>query len=120
MKLHCLMSFYNEEQMYHMLVFLHGNVIMSNNFLEIEFDYNPEMVYYDILTKFAFKEYSCYVSNIQDSFYTKMEKDINGNILYEARSDGFYEENTYTSKGKLVYCTTHYSNGLTECEQYVA
>lgn len=47
----------------------------------------------------------------------KLEKDIDGNVIYEEHDDGFYERNTYKN-GKLIRCETHYSNGMKEIEHY--
>ena len=47
----------------------------------------------------------------------EQQKDKNGNIIYEEHDDGYYERNTYEN-GKLARCEIHYSNGITEVEQY--
>lgn len=46
-----------------------------------------------------------------------IEKDDDGNIILEQRSDGFREENTYY-KGKLVKQVIRYSNGIVETERF--
>lgn len=46
-----------------------------------------------------------------------LEKDENGNIILEQRSDGFREESTYC-RGKLVKQVTKYSNGIIETDHY--
>ena len=46
-----------------------------------------------------------------------LEKDENGNIIFEQHSDGFQEESQY-HKGKLVRQVTKYSNGIIETDHY--
>lgn len=46
-----------------------------------------------------------------------LEKDNNGNIILEQRSDGFREESQYYN-GKLIRQVTKYSNGIVETDHY--
>ena len=46
-----------------------------------------------------------------------IERDNDGNIIFEQHSDGFREESQYV-KGKLVKQTTRYSNGMVETDYY--
>lgn len=41
-----------------------------------------------------------------------------GDIVYEERDDGYWEENIYTDDGKLIQSTSHYANGIVEVENY--
>lgn len=46
-----------------------------------------------------------------------LEKDDDGNIILEQRSDGFREESEYYN-GRLIKQVTRYSNGIIETEHY--
>lgn len=46
-----------------------------------------------------------------------LERDKDGNIIYEEHDDGFYERSTYEN-GQLVRQETHYSNGITDIDHY--
>ena len=48
---------------------------------------------------------------------TALEKDKDGNVIYQAHDDGFYEIITY-EQGQLVRQETHYSNGIVDVDHY--
>ena len=54
---------------------------------------------------------------MNEKYEELIEKDEDGNIILEQRSDGFREE-SYYYKGKLVKQVTRYSNGKVETDHY--
>lgn len=50
---------------------------------------------------------------------TKTEYDDKGRIIYEGRSDGFWERTTYHDFSGTKIVETHYPNGITETEKFV-
>lgn len=47
-----------------------------------------------------------------------LEKDKNGNIIFEQHSDGF-QEISYYDNDKLIKQVTKYSNGIIEIDHYI-
>ena len=54
---------------------------------------------------------------MKEKYEEVLEKDKDGNIIFEQHVDGFQEESQYY-KGKLVRQLTKYGNGIIEVDHY--
>lgn len=52
------------------------------------------------------------------SYEDKIIKDNLGRIIYQERSDGFYENIEYYDNGNIKKIETHYPDGKIEIERY--